>query len=368
MKILKINKFIFLIFIGIFTFSINALADNSTLSLEKMENIVNQASAKASIWDGPISGPEGQLNKKIAVICEDLRNGGVLGVAEGVGEAAKFLKWDLKILDAKGTKKGRIDKLKEALSMNVNGVILIGSDANSLKKQLSQFKNKNIPLVGWHVSSVAGKLPSGNVAINVSTNPFDVAKITAMAAIVESKSKAGVVIFTDSNFEIAMKKANAMADIIKKCKTCKLLEIKDLAISKSAKLMPKATKDLLKKYGNSWTHALAINDIYFDYAAPELTKEGKDIHLYSAGDGSSAAFLRIQAKAFQYGTVAEPLNLQGWQLVDELNRLLAGESVSGYIIPVHLVTTKNVIFDGGDRLIFDPDNGYKSIYRAIWKR
>ena len=204
--------------------------------------------------------------------------------------------------------------------------------------------------------------------MNVSTDPLEVARVTAMAAIVESQGKAGVVIFTDSNFEIAMRKANAMAELIRKCEGCSLLEVRKIPISKSAQQMPKATRELLSQYGARWTHALAINDIYFDYAAPELTKSGRNIHLISAGDGSPAAFLRIQAGTFQDDTVAEPLNLQGWQLIDELNRLLAGRPVSGYIVPVHLVTPENIAFDGGPRMLFDPDNGYRDAYRKIWKR
>ena len=46
------------------------------------------------------------------------------------------------------------------------------------------------------------------------------------------------------------------------------------AISRNAELMSAVTRELLAKYGNGWTHALAINDIYFDYAVPELIKAG----------------------------------------------------------------------------------------------
>jgi ribose transport system substrate-binding protein len=120
-----------------------------------------------------------------------------------------------------------------------------------------------------------------------------------------------------------------------------------------------------------WTHALAINDIYFDYAAPVLTQAGLPsaaVAMLSAGDGSESAFLRIRSSVFQTGTVAEPLNLHGWQLVDELNRLFAGQAVTGYVFPVHLVTRDNVGRDGGDRLLYDPANGYRDIYRRIWQR
>ena len=42
----------------------------------------------------------------------------------------------------------------------------------------------------------------------------------------------------------------------------------------------------------------------------------------SAGDGSVPAFKRIRDKQYQIATVAEPLNLQGWIMVDEMNRAL----------------------------------------------
>ncbi len=116
---------------------------------------------------------------------------------------------------------------------------------------------------------------------------------------------------------------------------------------------------------------LAINDIYFDYSTATLTSAGipsNGLNLLSAGDGSASAFLRIQAKTYQTVTVAEPLNLHGWQVMDELNRLLAGLPVSGFVAPVHLVNVDNVAFDGGEKFQYDPDNGYRTMYRRLWNR
>jgi len=78
--------------------------------------------------------------------------------------------------------------------------------------------------------------------------------------------------------------------------------------------------------------------------------------------------MRIRAGAYQTGTVAEPLNMQGWQVVDELNRLFAGQPISGFVAPVHLVSGENVVSDGGSRFVYDPENGYRDIYLRIWKR
>jgi ribose transport system substrate-binding protein len=60
------------------------------------------------------------------------------------------------------------------------------------------------------------------------------------------------------------------------------------------------------------------------------------------------------------------LNLQGWQLVDELNRAFTGEKWSRYLSPLHVVTADNVEFDGAAKNTFDPANGYKDEYKKIW--
>jgi len=43
------------------------------------------------------------------------------------------------------------------------------------------------------------------------------------------------------------------------------------------------------------------------------------------GDGSKSAYQRIRGAQYRAVTVAEPLNLPGWQLMNELNRAFAGE-------------------------------------------
>ena len=64
-------------------------------------------------------------------------------------------------------------------------------------------------------------------------------------------------------------------------------------------------------------------------------------------------------------TVAEPLNLQGWQIVDELNRAVQGEACSGYITAPALVT-KEGLKAMGESNAFDPQNGYRDAYAALW--
>ncbi len=238
----------------------------------------------------------------------------------------------------------------DALAAKPDGLILCGSDALENKAALLLFANKEVPVVGWHAGVRPGPIDGTPVAMNVTTDPLEVARLTAMAAVAQSNGRAGVVILTDSKYSIAMAKAKAMEDVIRACRECTLLEVRDVAISESGEKMPAITKELLQRYGKRWTHTLAINDIYFDYSIASLTSAAipsDGISLLSAGDGSASAFLRIQAKTYQTVTVAEPLNQHGWQVMDELNRLFAGQPVSGFVAPIHLVNNDNIAFDGG---------------------
>lgn len=341
------------------------------VSLAEARRIVAEASKHGAPWRGPQSGPQAPGGKTIAFVAEDLRNGGIVGVAQGVREAARILGWKLSIVDAGGSAPGRAKALAAALASAPDGLVLCGMDALENAPALAPFAERGIPVVAWHAGSSPGPIGGTPVAMNVTTDPLEVARVTAMAALAQSEGRAGVVIFTDSRFRIASAKAYEMAGIVRACWGCTLLEVRDVPLSESDERMPAITQELLQRYGKRWTHALAINDIYFDYAIPTLTKAGlssEALSLLSAGDGSAPALLRIQARTFQTGTVAEPLNQQGWQVLDELNRLFARQPVSGFVAPVHLVTADNIAFDGGHRLQYDPDNGYRDIYRRFWKR
>ena len=70
-------------------FAMSVLGSNANKppSAADMERWVAVASQVNPSWDGPRSGPAGVSGKTIAMVCEDLRNGGILGVAQGIQEA-----------------------------------------------------------------------------------------------------------------------------------------------------------------------------------------------------------------------------------------------------------------------------------------
>ena len=115
-------------------------------------------------------------------------------------------------------------------------------------------------------------------------------------------------------------------------------------------------------------HCLAVNGSYITGAQVALYGAGvqgdQPPFSVAAGDGDASEFERIRSGHYQLATVAEPLYLQDWQLIDEINQARAGQPPSGYVAPPHLVTQTDV--PSGP--VFDPPGGYRENYLRIWRR
>jgi len=364
------GKGIFLAAASVLALGLGLSSARADALVDEAKAVVEKATSRADNWDGPTTGPKAVGKKTIVYVAGDMRNGGILGVAHGVKEAADVIGWNYREIDGQGTVSGQAAALSQAIALKPDAIIVGGSDAVQQKSGLEDATKQGLTVVGWHAGPKPGPMDGAPVFANVTTDAMEVAKVAAMKAIADSNGTAGVVVFADSAYAIAIAKGRAMEAQIKKCAGCKVLAFEDTPLADTANRVPQLTTTLLQQFGAKWTHSLAINDLYYDSMGPSLSVAGlkgdSDPHNISAGDGSESAYQRIRKKEYQSATVPEPLNMQGWQLVDELNRAFAHEKWSGYVPGVHLVTAANIGYDGGPKNIFDPDNNYRDEYKKIW--
>lgn len=334
------------------------------------KSFVTKVSTPNAPWAGPTTGPKAAPGKTIIYVSTDQRNGGARGAGEGVKEAAGKIGWNFKLLDGQGSVNGRSSALNQAIASKPDVIVLGGIDATEQASVIEDAAKQGIKLVGWHAYAKSGPHDKLPIFTNITTDPLEVARAAASFPCAETGGKANVVIFTDSTYEIAVAKSNAMAQVIKACGDSKVLEIVDTPLADASNRMPPLTTALLQRYGKQWTHALSINDLTFDFMAPALAAAGIPGNgqplAISAGDGSEVAFQRIRQGEYQAGTVAEPLRLQGWQIVDEANRALSGQKDSGFVAPAHLFLPSNIKSDGGPKNTYDPENDYTKAYLKIW--
>ncbi len=306
----------------------------------------------------------------IVFIASDSRNGGVTGVFRGFEDAAGKLGWKVQFMDGDGKSEKQQELLHRAIMLHPDGIIFGGFDAGGFPAQVAAARKAGIKLVGWHAAKQPG--PTRDLFINVATRSTTVAALAVEFVIkdaMERKRPVGVVLFTDSQFEVARAKTRAMVKALERCRTvrpCRILAIQDIPISEASRLVPDAVPPLVKRFGAEWTYSLAINDVYFDQISFPLSFVNRfDILNVSAGDGSSQALSRIRSeRSQQAASVAEPLRMQGFQLADELNRAFAGEHSSGYVSRPILVTS-HVLKDAGSDGI-EAGLGFEAAYVRIW--
>ena len=360
--------------VGALAISASAARADDAAYLAKAKAYLANVAAPVTKWDGPTSGPKSVGKKLVVIVLTDGRNGGAQGAADGATEAAKAIGWEVRELDGQGSVPGRATALQQAIAMKPAGILNAGIDSKEQEPLFQQAAAAGIKVVGWHAGPKAGPdkdIPS--VFTNVTTDPEEVADSAGFEAVLKASQGAdcGVILFTDSIYAIATAKTNFSKGAVEGYSKCKVLEVADTPIGDLSNRMGQLTTSLLSKYGKKWTFSIAVNDLYYDFSAPALQAAGVDPangypQQISSGDGSVPAFKRIRDKQYQIATVAEPLNLQGWIMIDEINRAFAGEKPSGYVPHVHLFTADNIEKDGGKENRFDPGNGYRDEYKKIW--
>ncbi|MBV8666178.1 MAG: substrate-binding domain-containing protein [Burkholderiaceae bacterium] len=340
---------------------------DSALFLGKATIRVAHAMAFKNIWDGPTNGPKLATSKTIAFIGADLGDPSQQRLANAVKEVTASVGWSTAIWDCYGLAARQADAMARAMALKPAAIIFAGTDAKANAAQIAIAASKKIPVIGWNAAPALGA--TDGLFTNIGTEPKEAGQLAAMLGIVESKAKAGFVVLADNSTPYLAAKTQAMIDTIKQCPSCALLSVEEPAIAEKPEVAMQRMVDLQKQFGTHLTYVMATNDRLFDFlATPAASAIDGKLEFISAGYGSASAYTRIRAKKGQMGTVAEPLNLQAWQMIDEINRALAGEKPSGFAPAPYVVTLQNIAFYGGTNNAFEPSDGYQSAYKSIWGR
>ncbi|MFE5810325.1 substrate-binding domain-containing protein [Streptomyces sp. NPDC056491] len=326
---------------------------------------VAQAENTDTAWHGPTTGPAAVPGKSIVYVAQTMTNPGVAGVAKGVEEAAKAIGWQVRVIDGEGTPAGIQAALSQAITLRPSGIVIGGFDPQLTSRQMARAEAADVPVIGWHAVGTPGPSTKPKLFTNITTKVEDVARISADWIIARSRGDAGVVLFTDDSIPFARNKSELIRKQLATCSGVRLLSYENIPIPDAGSRTPQTVSSLLSRFQDDWTYSAAINDLYFADAAPALRAAGKPgsgpPFNIGAGDGDPSAFQRINSEQYQAATVPEPLNQQGWQIIDEFNRAFSGGPASGYVAPVHVATAGNS--EGATS--WDP-SGYREAYRRIW--
>lgn len=317
-------------------------------------------------WEGPTSGPKPKPGQYIVYLSGDEQNDISHEYGVYMGDAARSLGWRFTVIDGKGSPTGWLAGFNQAIALKPDGIAIF-ADAKSLQGPIGTSVARHIPVVGLHAASLPGPQPALNLFVDIEEDPRDIGRAQADWVIADSNGAARVVIVTHNEYAIAKTKSDATMAAIKACPGCKVLDYVNFPASEAASRMPQLTTSWVQRFGLP-LYVTSVGDNDFDFAVPALRSAGIPTAKANlvGSDGNRSAYARIRAGLYQTATVAEPIELEAYQAIDELNRALNNAPPSGFVQPPYLVTRANVNREGGEKDIFVPANHYKEHYLRIW--
>lgn len=352
------------------TLATNSSSGASAAAVAAAQQAVDASITPSTTWDGPTTGPKAVSGKNIAVVGGSLQNGGVLGVVSGIKAAAAAMGWQVQVFDGQNNLVGENAALSQAINVKADAIVLVGFPYTKVLAEVQQAAAAKIPMVGWHATGAPGPTPDKLLFTNITSETAAIGTLAGQYAVAADKGQAHIAVLTDPSNPQTVLKANSIKAAVQACSTCSVLATSEFPFASISTQSPQLVTSLLQRFGSQLTDIFSINDLSFDASVPALRSAGVGQdgppHMISAGDGSISAFQRIRDGQFQTATVAEPLIMHGWQVIDEVNREFAGQAPSGYVTKPHLVTKANVDLYQGTQNIYDPPNGYQDAYRRVW--
>lgn len=318
-------------------------------------------------WEGPTSAPAPVKGASIVYLSGDEQNDISREYGLYMEQAAAHLGWTLTVIDGKGSPANWVAGFNQAIALKPTGIAIF-ADAKSLQGPIRTAVERGIPVVGLHAASLPGPQPDLHLFVNIQEDPREIGKAEADWAIADSNGTARVVVITHNEYQIAETKSGATRDEVQRCPHCKVLDYANFPASEAAQRMPQLTTSWVQRFGIP-IYITSVGDNDLDFAVPSLRAAGvppAQAKLIGA-DGNRSAYERIRKGGqYQVVTVSEPIELQAYQAIDELNRAFNKAPPSGFVQPPYLVTPRNVNAEGGDKDLFVPSNDYKAHYLKIW--
>ena len=343
-----------------------ARADDAAIVAEAKADVIRYAGPQTQ-WLGPTSAPKPEAGKLIVYLSGDEQNDISREYGLYIKQAADKIGWKVTIIDGKGSPTSWLAGLNQAIALKPAGIAMF-ADAASLQDPIKKGVAQGIKFVGLHAAGLPGPQPDLNLFVNIQEDPREIGKAEADWAIADSNGTARVVVLSHNEYAIAATKSGATRDRVLQCTGCKLLDYVNSPASEAAQRQPQLTTSWVQRFGLPF-YATSVGDNDWDFAVPTLRSGGvaPDQVKLIAADGNRSAYERIRKGGqYQVVTVSEPIELQAYQAVDELNRAFNNAPPSGFVQPPFLVTKENIHSEGGDQNTFIPSNDYKKHYLEIW--
>ena len=335
---------------------------NARADLVKIQKGINS-------WTGPFSGPKAVRGKTVVFVTHDIAAPVEAAIAKSLTAVAKTVGWKVTSIDGQNSLTEMSAGLSQAMALKPDAIV---ADAipNALFPQLIKARKQGIPVICSATAPTPGVWKKVGCDVNIFQDYAKLGQALADWVIIHSKGKMEGVILTDKTYSIVTAKTEGINKQFKRmgCTGCKVLEYTQVPFADAAQRLPGLTTNWVQKYGTP-LYLLNPSDFFSVIEIPALkalgVKQG-DVVL-TGMDGNPASYAAIRGNnAYQLMDIPLPTEYLGYQLVDNINRVLNKAPISNPSTPIFVVDRTNINKFGGSKGVFTPGNGYKRHFKELW--
>lgn len=323
-----------------------------------------EAATKAQTEKVPTTGPAIVKDQVIVNVACAMAAEGCARPARAVQEAAEAIGWKSLLFDAAGDPTKAADAVRQAISMKADAIVLGAIDARVILQPLKEAKAAGIKVVGWTTIDVDGVF---DTVVPSEPSLTEDGYTAAVAAYVLGGHKLKMIMMRADEFGSVVKRVNGTQQFIDECKAaggdCEIVSQENFLVTDLTTRVPDQAVSQVRRNPQMtvlWGgYDAGLNFMIQGLQAAGLTGTG-----FAVGFDANVANLDIiRNDGYQKATVGLPAEWAGYSIVDQINRLLAGEKLAeNQGVHSKLLVKDNLPPSGA----WQGDADFRADYHKLW--
>lgn len=338
-----------------------AFADTSSLAATA-DKIFAEATAP-QLTPPPSTGPAAVHGKTIVNIPCAMGAEGCARPARAVQEAAALIGWKSILIDPAGDPSKMADAVQQAISMKADAIVLSAIDVSTIQGALAQAKQAGIKIVAFASLDKSHIL---DAAIPSEQSFIDDGYTMGAVAYKLGDDKLQMIEMRGDEFGVVRNRAVGTNKFIKDCQDaggpCKVLSSQNFLVTDLTSRVPQQAASEVER--NPEFNVLWVGyDAGLNFMIQGLQQADLLDHGFAVGFDANVANLSIiRAGGFEHASMGLPLERIGYALVDDLNRMFAGQAIVDPGIHSKILIKSNLPASGP----WEGDVAFRDDYKKLW--
>ncbi|MCW3011817.1 MAG: monosaccharide transporter substrate-binding protein family [Solirubrobacterales bacterium] len=348
-----------------------ATAGSSATEVSDAQKRIEQAKEPLTFKaPGPDIDASKLKGKGVVVVAVDMRIPAIALTAKAAKEAAGVVGMSARLIDAASDPSKMLQGVQQGVQ-TAQGIVIVGVSQPLVSEPLKKAKAADIPVVSAIVSeplpNEPGQGAGPDLFANSSQSNTEAGELMAAKAIVDTKGRANVAIFTTKEITANRFVVQGIKNVLGRCGSCKIVTEEDTPLAQWSTGLTTKVESVLRRSADI-NYVLPIFDAMALFIAPGVEATGKAGEVKVASfNGTPAALKLVQQGGTLTADPGQPNGWAGWLAVDQTMRGMLGLEPGDPEVPIRYFDQQNLSgVDVGDEEAVYGQPGYREGFKRTW--